>query len=188
MQVQTWGVPYDDYCLLALSFLSVPPHTRKLSWVTKNWSLPRTAPIPTLHWCGKTSPSMLSIPAKAPEGPHATKAQWTHHRCLPTWRGPPEGHRCPWATRCPRFWLLLEQSAAPVTASVDYLYHSTWCSLWNDIGCFFPPGNFVSQLCIATSWLVPSGTIYSGRSRLKASVLCIQAILCFYNISWKWRH
>ena len=55
--------------------------------------------------------------------------------------------------------------------------NSTWYSLWNDIGCFFPPGNFLSQLCMATSWLVPSGTIYSGRSRLKASVLCIQAIL-----------
>ena len=32
-----------------------------------------------------------------------------------------------------------------ITASVNYLYHSTWCSLWNDIGCFFSAGNFVSQ-------------------------------------------
>ena len=35
----------------------------------------------------------------------------------------------------------------------------------------------VSTICTNSTWLVPSGTIYSGRSRLKASVLCIQAIL-----------
>ena len=29
------------------------------------------------------------ILAMAPEGPHATKAQPTHLRCLPTWQGPP---------------------------------------------------------------------------------------------------